>query len=127
MKQSEKIRGHRKKGVKGSYAQFLSQLNETKDALVSLDTGASGSGTVSANVYDEVLLRVSGFGTPDNPIVICKIQNSDNAVIACGHKSCEYIFKAGPNTFAEYYGTMTFKDGSKAKYDWQVSRALPEP
>ena len=116
-----------KKGVKGSYAQFYSQLNDTEDALVSLDAGESSQGTVSANGDDEVLLTVSGFGTADNPIVKCEIQNSDNAVIASGQKYCENIFKAGPSTFDEYYGSMTFKDGSKAKYAWQVNRAQPEP
>ena len=125
LNQAEQSTG--KKGVKGSYAQFYSQLNDTEDALVAVDAGSSKAGTVSAHVDDEVLLSISGFGTADNPVVKCEIQNSDNAVIASGQKHCEYIFKAAPETFDEYYGSMTFKDGSKAQYDWQVNRAQAEP
>lgn len=125
LNQAEQGKG--KKGVKGSYAQFYSQLNNTEDALVAVDVvdvdaGSSKAGTVSAHEDDEVMLTVTGFGTADNPVVKCEIQNSDNAVIASGQKYCEYLFKAAPGTFGEYYGTMTFKDGSKAKYDWQVNR-----
>lgn len=120
-------KGTGKKGVKGSYAKFYSQLNDTEDALVAVDAGSSKTGTVSAKENDEVLLTVSGFGTADNPIVKCEIQNSDNKTLASGQKYCEYIFKAGPGKYDEYLGIMTFKDGSNAQYDWQVNRAQQNP
>ena len=125
LNQAEQTTG--KKGVKGSYANFYSQLNDTEDAIVAVDAGSSKEGTVSVHEDDEVLLTVSGFGTAENPVVKCEIQNSDKAVIASGQKYCEYIFKVSAATIDEYFGNMTFKDGSKAKYDWQVQRAQAEP
>lgn len=119
--------GTSKKGVKGSYAQFYSQLNDTEDALVSVDAGETKTGSVSAAENDNVLLSVSGFGANDNPIVKCEIQDSNGDTLSSGQKYCEYLFKAAPSTYDEYFGIITFKDGSKAQYDWQVSRAQPEP
>lgn len=116
-----------KKGVKGSYAQFYSQLNDTEDDLVSVDAGDTSSGTVSAAANDEVLLTVSGFGTADNPIVKAEIQDSERKTISSGQKYCEHIFKATTDTVGDFFGVMKFKDGTKAEYRWGVQLKNPQP
>lgn len=114
-----------KKGVKGSYAQFYSQLNDTEDALETVDAGGSSSGTVTAAANDEVLLTVSGFGTADNPIMKAEIQDSERKTISSGQKYCEHIFKATTDTVHDFFGVMTFKDGTKAEYRWGVQLKKP--
>ena len=125
LNQAEKSAG--KKGVKGSYAKFYSQLNDTEDNLVSVDAGASSSGIVKAAANDEVLLTVSGFGTADNPIVKAEIKDSERKTISSGQKYCEYIFKATAETVDVFFGVMTFKDGTKAEYSWGVQLKNPQP
>lgn len=116
-----------KKGVKGSYAKFYSQINDTENDLVSVDAGGSQSGQISCSNNDEILLTVSGFGTADNPIVKAEIQDSERATITSGQKYCEYLFKATTDTVNDFFGVMTFKDGTKAEYRWGVQLQEPEP
>lgn len=118
-------KGTGKKGVRGSYAKFYSQLNDTEDALVDVDAGSLKTGIVSAAANDEVLLTVSGFGTADNPIVKAEIKDSEKKTIASGKKYCEYIFKATTETVDVFFGVMTFKNGTKAEYSWGVQLKNP--
>lgn len=118
LNQAEKTAG--KKGVKGSYAHFYSQIGDKENDLSTVDAGEATAIQVKAAENAEILLTCSGFGTADNPIVKTTIENSDQLLIS-GQKYCEYLFKLTSNTIDEYKGRVFFRDGSKAEITWQVS------
>lgn len=109
-----------KKGVKGSYASFYSQIGDTEFDLSDIDAGETKSINVAAAANSEILLTCSGYGTADNPIVKCTINNADTLLVT-GNKYCEYLFKLTTETAGNYIGRVMFRDGSKAEFTWNVT------
>ena len=109
-----------KKGVKGSYGQFYSQIGDTENDLSSLDAGETKTVNISAAANSEILLTCSGFGTADNPIVKTEVIKG-NELLKMGQKYCEWLFKINAGTAGEYIGRVMFRDGSKAEITWNVS------
>ena len=116
--------GTGKKGVSGSYANFYSQIGDTENDLTSLHAGETKSINISAAANSEILLTCSGFGTADNPLVKCTIENTDG-ICSTGQKYCEHLFKISEDTVDEYRGRVYFRDGTMADMVWNV--ALPNP
>lgn len=119
LNQAEKGTG--KKGVSGSYANFYSQIGDTENDLSSLHAGETKSVNVHANENAEILLTCSGFGTADNPIVKTEIKNRNRQVINSGQKYCEHIFKLTEDNEGNFFGVVTFKDGTSAEITWDVA------
>ena len=108
-----------KKGVRGSYANFYSEIADEENDLVAVNAGEHNEGLVEAIDGQKVLLTCSGYGTSGNPIVKATISKG-NEQLSVGNKYCEYIFDLSKETAAEYLGTVMFRDGSKAEYNWDV-------
>ena len=122
LNQAEQTTG--KKGVKGSYGSFYSEIDGTEDNLFSLDAGETNAVSVEAEKNADILLTCSGFGTADNPLVKCSIYNADTLLIT-GQKYCEYKFKLTADNASDYHGRVEFRDGSKAEITWNVSVKKP--
>lgn len=122
LNQAEQTTG--KKGVSGSYANFYSQIGDKENDLSSLHAGETKSINISAAANSEILLSCRGFGTADNPIVKCTIENTDG-ICSTGQKYCEHLFKISEETVDEYRGRVYFSDGTMAEMVWNV--ALPNP
>lgn len=118
LNQAEKTAG--KKGVSGSYANFYSQIGDTKNDLTSLHAGETKSVNVAAAANSKILLTCSGFGTADNPLVKCSIYDADT-LLNTGQKYCEYLFELTADNASDYHGRVEFRDGTKAEITWNVS------
>lgn len=116
-----------KKGVKGSYAAFYSQIGEEENGLTYVDAGQTGTDDdVNAPANTEILLTCSGFGTADNPLVKCTIYKGDE-LLSMGQKYCEHLFTLAAANAGEYHGRVMFRDGTKAEITWNVTVQEPEP
>lgn len=114
-------KGTGKKGVKGSYAYFYSQIGEEENGLTAVDAGKTGADDdVNAPANTEILLTCSGYGTADNPIVKTEIIKG-NELLKMGQKYCEWLFKLTAENAGSYKGRVMFRDGSKAEITWNVS------
>lgn len=112
-------KGTGKKGVRGSYGNFYSEIAYEENDRVAVDAGIENEGLVDALDGQHVLLSCSGFGTSDNPIVKATISKG-NQQLSMGDKYCKYEFDLSTETEAEYLGSVMFRDGSKAEYNWDV-------
>ena len=112
--------GTGKKGVSGAYANFYSQIGDTKNDLSSLHAGETKSISVAAAANSEILLTCSGFGTADNPIVKTEIIKGDE-LLMMGQKYCKWSLKLTADTAGAYIGRVMFRDGTKAEITWNVS------
>lgn len=109
-----------KKGIKGSYGNFYSQIGDAENDLTSLDAGETSVVSVTAAANSEILLTCSGFGTSDNPIVKATISKGDELLIM-GQKYCEWSFSNSTANAGVYTGRVMFRDGSKAEITWNVT------
>ena len=122
LNQAEKTAG--KKGVKGSYGNFYSEIDGEKQDITSLDAGKSTDYGFSADKDSEILLTCSGFGTADNPIVKTEIIKG-NKLLIMGQKYCEWSLKLTTENAGAYIGRVMFRDGSKAEITWNIKVQNP--